>query len=1045
MRYWQCLCLVIVAFAGYAQVPEVRNVEPNNGFPGQIINVQGTNFNNSSEVRFGGVLGTVVSRSGQLIEVEVPAGATFDNISVLNTSSNRAGHAPLPYVMSFGGTPGLAAGDFENQIDFPTGPGLFDLCMCDLDGDGLNDITSANSNASQASIFLNQSTSGNFSFPSAIPQGRENTLNVACGDLNGDTQPELVFSVDKSSELRILVNNSTPGNLSFSETTINLTGVRTKRVVIRDINGDGRPEIIGSDLANPQIYIIQNNSSGGTLNLSNTPLEISVNSAQNTSALEVIDMNGDSKPDIIVDQFVDGNGGFFVALNKGTGNSIQFDPFQRYDLNAPVVLKVADLNGDRKPDVILPQFLNNGQVAVLLNQTSTVGGSVTFASPLNVPTNGRPWGLDLADFDGDGKEDMIVGTLDAGTTAISVLRNTTTSGTVSFQRLDIGVNSPNRNVAAGDLNGDGRPDIAITSTNNNVSILLNKKCLIPVIDPAEDLSLCAGNTKTLRTQKVDGVTYDWQVGGSLLGSDPFFETTLPGVYTVTIRDGICNETSDPITVNIGAAPGGYSSPAFTSPTGPVCIGSDLNLVMSDAAYDYVWRGPEGFSETGRSVTLNNFQFENSGVYEVDVSVGGCVVETLNTTVEAVPAPEFSVSTSVSGPVCQGQPVELSVSPAGNTSFDYLWFDESGSTGVTAPTFQPTTSGEYSVQATDNTGMGCNAIRSPAASVLILAPPQVDFDLPSSSCVNSTIAFSNNSIVDANANVEYSWDFGDGSISTNPDPLHTYASASDYSVELTVSYEGAGCGETRTKPIQILPGLDVIIVAEPEVVCEGGAVELSTETTYESYTWDTGETSSTITVTNAGNFGVSVTDVNGCQGFAQISLNTFPQPIVEVTAEETNVAPGQEVQLNATGLVSYSWTPAELLDDPNSSSPIATVDVPTTFEVSGLDVNGCPGDGSIQIFTGGDLIGQLLDPKNFFSPNKEDNINATWTVEGILEFPQCQVTIYDQTGNVLFEAQPYMNDWDGTSGGRDLPNGVYYYTINCGGKELAKSGSITLLR
>ena len=101
--------------------------------------------------------GQVISRSSQLIEVEVPASATFDNISVLNTADRTASHAPLPYTMSFGGDPGLAASDFPTQHDEPAGNVLFDLCLCDLDGDGLNDMAAANSNDALANIYLNTS------------------------------------------------------------------------------------------------------------------------------------------------------------------------------------------------------------------------------------------------------------------------------------------------------------------------------------------------------------------------------------------------------------------------------------------------------------------------------------------------------------------------------------------------------------------------------------------------------------------------------------------------------------------------------------------------------------------------------------------------------------------------------------------------------------------------------------------------------------------------------------------------------------------------
>ncbi len=1055
MRYWQCLVLVIVAYQGYTQVPVIRNVQPNYGYPGQVISIQGEGLGNNTEVRFGGVTGQVISRSSQLIEVEVPASATFDNISVLNTANRTASHAPLPYTMSFGGDPGLAASDFPTQHDEPAGSVLFDLCLCDLDGDGLNDMAAANSNDGVANIYLNTSTGvGDIRF-TTYNRNIANTLNVSCGDLNGDLRPELIYSVDNSPLLVILENQSTPGTLAFTETTINLPGVGTKRVVIRDVNGDGRPEIIGSDVQfNRQIYILQNNSTGGNLNMDPTPIFLPVSGADNTSALEVIDMNGDNLPDIVVNQFINGaTGGFFIALNRGTGGTIQFAPFTRFDLNAPVILRAADLNNDNLPDIVVSQSLNN-QISILINETATPGGAVSFGAARTVGTYNRPWGVDLADFDGDGKVDMAIGTLGPSSppsapSFVSILRNTGTSpGDVSFQLVNVGVNADNRNVAAGDLDGDGRPDIAVTSSDNNITILRNTKCIVPIIDPEGPLNICTNNpqTQTLRTQKVDRLTYSWTIGGAPVpgATNSSLDVTTAGDYEVTISDIGCNETSAPVNVSIGGTPV-FTSPSFDSPLGPVCVGSSPLLTMNgDPAYTYNWRGPLGFSATGISVPVPNFQFANSGTYEVDIIVGGCTRETQSIAVTAILAPEFSISASTTDPVCRGENIALSVSPPGNTDFDYEWFDAGNNLQDTGETFPPSSSGDYFFRAIDNV-TGCDPIQSPTVSVTILEPPVVNFDLPAAACLNSTVTFTDNSTLDANATPSYLWDFGDGITSSSPTPVHTYAATGNYSVALTVTYDGTSCEGTSTETLTVQPGLEVNVIAEPAVICEGETVELSTEIEYESYTWDTGENEATITVDAQGNYGVSVTDLNGCQGFGQVSLSAFPSPAVEVTADETTVAPGQQVQLNASGLVSYTWTPAELLDDPNGPSPIATVNVPTTFEVSGVDNNGCPGSGTIQIITGGDLIGQLLDPKNFFSPNPGDNINATWTVDGILEFPQCLVTIYDQTGNVLYEAQPYMNDWDGTTGGRDLPSGVYYYTINCGGEELARTGSITLLR
>ena len=95
---------------------------------------------------------------------------------------------------------------------------------------------------------------------------------------------------------------------------------------------------------------------------------------------------------------------------------------------------------------------------------------------------------------------------------------------------------------------------------------------------------------------------------------------------------------------------------------------------------------------------------------------------------------------------------------------------------------------------------------------------------------------------------------------------------------------------------------------------------------------------------------------------------------------------------------------------------------------------------------GDYIVNKLTPSKFISPNNGDAINPLWVVGNILDYPQCSVSIYDDKGIKVYEAKPYVNDWEGTYRGKQLPDGVYYYIIRCDGEENhPKSGSITVLR
>ncbi|MDF1548072.1 MAG: gliding motility-associated C-terminal domain-containing protein, partial [Bacteroidales bacterium] len=86
----------------------------------------------------------------------------------------------------------------------------------------------------------------------------------------------------------------------------------------------------------------------------------------------------------------------------------------------------------------------------------------------------------------------------------------------------------------------------------------------------------------------------------------------------------------------------------------------------------------------------------------------------------------------------------------------------------------------------------------------------------------------------------------------------------------------------------------------------------------------------------------------------------------------------------------------------------------------------------------------------FSPN-DDGINETFVIEGLINYPNHKLTIFNRWGNKVYEASPYNNDWDGTNlfgltvGGKKLPVGTYFYIIELGNGEKPIKGYIYINR
>jgi len=1053
-----CLLVFILFISSnhlFAQVPVIKSVDIRSGFAGQLVGIKGDNFEATSRVFFGNAEATVVSTSSQLIEARVPSSTTFDYITVLNTSSNLSGTSKTKFFLSFGGSTGVSPTDFDPQVDVFAESGLFDICVCDLDGGGMNDIIGANSKDNKVTLLRNLSTPGNLSFVKTALNLGITTLNTNCEDLNGDGKPEVIFSEGSDGDrLFILVNSSSPGSLSFSLQSITLTGAATKRIEVEDLDLDGKPDLIVTDQSVNNVYIIKNTSTGGTLSFDSNITTLTVAGAASTAGLEIADLNNDERPEIIVNQFLTDGGGFYVSENESTVGDLSFSAFQQFESSGTFVnLKAVDLNNDGKLDIAASLFLSTS-IAIFLNETATAGATPQFGSSETISTDKRPWGIDIGDMDGDGTQDIAVATVGEDL-AVDILQKADANST-KFNTVSIDANFINRNIKVADVDGDAKPDVIFSSVDDEsqginsseVSILRNNKCIIPIITPEGPITTCSGNPITLESQLITGATYEWRDGGTVVksGSDHFLDVIATGDYTVTIisENGACSEVSPTVNIEVKAG-GALPSPNLTS-NSPVCIGGTLNLTSEDVGADqYVWSGPNSFMDVGISVSINDFNVSKSGRYYVDIYSGDCIVETKSILIETISSPTFFASQSGTGIYCSGEAISLSVSPV-DANFTYQWFDDSGSiSGATGASFSPTSSGTYYVEATDQINTSCPPIPTNEVTIEVLSLPIADFNNPNSSCSNTAVSFENTSTIDGAATANYLWDFGDGNTSTAQNPSNTYTSDGDFDATLTVSYEGLpSCQDDITKSISITGNINVEIESTASTLCEGEELTLSTSAEFDSYSWSNGSTEPSITIATGGSYSVTVTDENGCEASDNITIDELDAPQVEITSSANNISPGDTVTLVVTGLTDATWSPGTSVSDSTSTETTASLIATTLFTVRGTGENGCPASSEIEIIVLQDQIGSILQPKKYFSPN-DDTVNDVWVIDKIDQFPDCSIEIFDQTGNRIYEAQPYLNDWDGTSKGSDVPNGVYYFVIKCGGSEIVKSGSITLLR
>jgi FG-GAP-like repeat/FG-GAP repeat len=251
------------------------------------------------------------------------------------------------------------SGNLGTPVSFSVGNYPTSIAIGDLNGDGKADLAVANSGDSSAGlmgdvgILLNM---GSGTFVAYNYPAGTSPVALAIGDLNGDGKPDL--AVASGAAVSVLLNNGSGG---FAAAASYGTGTRPYSVAIGDLNGDGKPDLAVTNL----------NVSGASvlLNVGNGTFAAAVDygySSDSGSYLGTVaigDLNGDGKPDLVAAAPASPCGTLAVWLNLGNGSfRSPFNLTVGQDPASSVVL--GDLNGDGKPDLIVP---NGVGVGVLLN------------------------------------------------------------------------------------------------------------------------------------------------------------------------------------------------------------------------------------------------------------------------------------------------------------------------------------------------------------------------------------------------------------------------------------------------------------------------------------------------------------------------------------------------------------------------------------------------------------------------------------------------------------------------------------------------------
>ncbi|OSZ82554.1 hypothetical protein CAP35_04610 [Chitinophagaceae bacterium IBVUCB1] len=457
----------------------------------------------------------------------------------------------------------------------------------------------------------------------------------------------------------------------------------------------------------------------------------------------------------------------------------------------------------------------------------------------------------------------------------------------------------------------------VTGTDTNgctdtgmITVTVNTR---PTVNAGLDREICAGASTSLSASGAS--TYQWSPSTGLSCSScasPNASPTATITYSVIGVDANSCRDTDQVMVVVNPLP-----IVTASGSQSICEGSNATLTASGAT-TYSW-APAGSLSCSTCVSPVATPSTTTTYTVTGTDNKGCIDTGMATiTVNAIP-----VVTAVGAKtICEGESAPLTA--GGATTYTWSPATNLSCVNCANPTANPTTTTTYTVTGTTN---GCSATASLIITVLpkpILYPSQ-----DATICEGTTTQLT---VIGANT---YSWSPATGlSCTTCPDPIATPTSTTVY----TITGTGPdGCANTANIKVTVNPKPDVN-AGEDVTICAGSSVQLNA-TGGNTYEWL--PPANTLSCTNCPNpfAKPAVQTTYTVVGFDNIGCSDTDKVMVSVI-DKTDITygpdaafcKGESAELYATGGSSYTWIPADGLDNHQTGRVIANPKTSTRYAV-----------------------------------------------------------------------------------------------------------------
>lgn len=583
------------------------------------------------------------------------------------------------------------------------------------------------------------------------------------------------------------------------------------------------------------------------------------------------------------------------------------------------------------------------------------------------------------------------------------------------------------------LNGPG----CIMTDEVMVTVLTDPAPMFEVV--ADTVLLCIDESTNLgQATNPDTLLYTWTSdppGFSSTAVNPSDTPTETTTYYVAVTSTFCPVTSfDSVYVEVAQLP-----VLNVAPGAVICQGESVILgnTIPQPGVTYLWTPDIGLDNN--TIANPTATILEPTTYTLTAMISGCAA-TSSITIELTSELFITASDTV---VCEGESVQLFATSADITNFE--WAPNDGSlfcTDCFDPIASPVGIGVFTYTVAGEFD-GCTLMA--AVNIEVLANPSLTLTGMTIFCAGDDPIVLNTAAIDLNS--DYTWDASPTDPNLNPgdaQPAVSPTETTTYSVTVSNSVCDTVFGEVTIEvPVIATVTLDPdLIICETE---EPATLNISSTGNDENFTWSTGETGSSITVSEAGVYTVTYDDgcnppiINTITVYETADLTIIPSDM-DTSFIEGNIVDLTVITDPPSSGANFEWNTGQ-----NGETISTTIleSNPAIYMVTMTDANGCIDSISASY----EVITPMPDFPNAFTPNN-DGTSDYFNFVDIGNREIVAFKIFNRWGEQVYNNEMPLTGWDGKKKDKDMPADVYlYYAVikRASGDEDVFRGDVTLIR